>query len=280
MEEERYIENESTPTTQSTSPQSSAPFSKEKVSAGAEKVKNRLKGKLNRKALVTIGLALVILIGAIVGIRCATNNYMTPIRNMQKTANQHTANYRKALQTDIRNLGVSSGHMNDVVKILRKSDTFLDMNDSVSEFYEELYESRQDKYGDNFKITYTVEDKIKLEKSDLLDCQESYHQDMESAEGFVDAAEYFDDDDWVDFADGLGLTSAQAKKLVPALKKALKDIGRVEVTNGYELDIVKTITGDALDEPKEDSMTIRVVKVNGRWIRDDGFNPYSLIGSY
>lgn len=278
MDEERYIDNESTPTTEATPPQSDPTFSKENVTAGAEQVKSRLKGALNRKALISVALALVILIGAIVGSRYAANNYMTPIRTMEKQANQSTINYRKLLQTNIRKLGVSSGHARDIVNILRKSDDFLDTRDSLEEYYEERYESRQDNYGDNFKITYTVEDKIKLENSDLRDYQKEYRELVKSIKESVEDTEDFDTDDWGDLADALGLTRAQTKKLVQAVKKALKDIDRTEVTTGYELDVVKTITGDALDEPKETSGTVRVVKVNGRWILADDFDPYALLG--
>lgn len=283
MDEERYIDNESTPTTQSapmqsTSPQSDPTFSTENVTAGSEAVKNRLKGALNRKTLISVALALVILIGAIVGIRYAKNNYMTPIRTMEKQANQSTINYRKLLQTNIRKLGVSSGHARDIVNILRKSDDFLDTRDSLEEYYEERYESRQDNYGDNFKITYTVEDKIKLENSDLRDCQKEYRELVKHIKESIEDTEDYDTDDWGDLADALGLTRSQTKKLVQAVKKALKDIDRTEVTTGYELDVVKTITGDALDEPEEISGTIRVVKVNGRWILADDFDPYALLG--
>lgn len=278
MDEERYFENESTPTSQSRPPQSNPLFSGQNMSAGAENVKSRLKGTLNRKTLISVALALVILIGAIVGIRYAKNNYMTPIRTMEKQANQSTINYRKSLQTNIRKLGVSSGHAREIVDLLYKSDYFLDSFEDKEDDFAEIYEGYQDEYGDNFRISYTVEDKIELENSDLRDYQKEYRQSVKDAESFIEEAEDFDADDWGDFADSLDLTRAQAKKLVQAVKKALKDITRTEVTAGYELDVVKTISGDALDEPKETSGTVRVVKVNGRWIIADDFDPYALLG--
>lgn len=266
MDEERYIDNESTPTTEATPPQSDPTFSKENVTAGAEQLKSRLKGALNRKTLISVALALVILIGAIVGIRYAKNNYMTPIRAMEKEYNQRTTNSRKSMQSDIQKLGVSSGHARNIVNVLRKSNGFLDLWADDDDLFAEGYEYRQDNYGDNFKITYTVEDKIKLENSDLRDYQEQYRKWVKTITSDLAETEDFDADDWGDFADAVDLTRAQAKKLVQALEKGINDIERTEVTAGYELNVVKTITGDALDEPKETSGTIRVIKVNGRWI--------------
>lgn len=243
--------------------------SKENLLKAAINAKSWVKEKLNRKTIVTIGLILVVLIGAIVGIRYATNNYMTPVRYSIKLENQESINVKKYLKYGFKNLGAKNA--GEIVNILCESDDFLDLMDTLGENFEKTYERKQDKYGDDFKVTYTVEDKLKLEKADLRNYQKQFRQYVKYIEeGLEDTAD-FTSNDWGDFADALDLTRTQAKKYVTALEKMVNNIGRLEVTNGYELDIKVTITGSELDEPEESNSTIRVAKVNGRWIAVDTF---------
>lgn len=243
--------------------------SKENLLKAAINAKSWVKEKLNRKTIVTIGLILVVLIGAIVGIRYATNNYMTPVRYSIKLENKESINVKKYLKYGFRNLGAKNA--GEIVNILCESDDFLDLMDALEESLEKTYERKQNTYGDDFKVTYTVEDKLKLEKADLRNYQKQFRQYIKYIEEELEDTEDFTSSDWGDFADALDLTRTQAKKYVAALEKMVNDIGRLEVTNGYELDIKVTITGSELDEPEESNSTIRVAKVNGRWIAVDAF---------
>lgn len=236
---------------------------KEKLEPVKEKLKP-VKEKLNRKILVPVALILIILIGAISGIRYATNNYMTPIRSIEKLENQSSINAKKFMKTSLKDLGVKNA--DEIINILYESDAFLDMMDELEAAIEEAYEKNLDDYGDDFKLTYTVEEKIEMEKSDLRDYQKEFRQFVKDIEEELDETDDFTSDDWEDLADDFGLTRTQAKKLVSAIKKAVKEIGRPEVTAGYEVDILETRTGEMLDEPEETNSTVRVVKINGRWI--------------
>ena len=44
------------------------------------------------------------------------------------------------------------------------------------------------------------------------------------------------------------------------------DLGRLEVTKGYELDYKSVISGSYLEDPEESPDKMIVLKVNGRWI--------------
>lgn len=253
MDEELNIENE-TPVA-------------EKKKIELSKVKSWIKEKLTPKVLVIFGIALVVLIGAIVGIRYATNNYMTPVRYSEKLENRETIDGKKYLKTGFKYLGAKNG--GQILDILCESDDFLDYVEGIEEDCEENYEWMQDIYGDDFKVTYAVEDKIELEKADLRAFQKKFRQYVKNLEKLVEETEDFTASDWGDFADDMGLTRAQAKNFVRALGKMADDIGRVEVTAGYELDVLRTVTGDMLDEPMETVTTIRVMKANGHWIAVD-----------
>lgn len=145
------------------------------------------------------------------------------------------------------------------------------MTEHIEETVEEYYEDNQDEYGDNFKIQYTVEEKVKLEKTDLRDYQKSFRAYMEDIQYVIEQTDDFDTDDWQDLAEELEMTRTQAKKFIAALNNMVKDFGRLEVTAGYELDILRTITGEYLDEPEEEDITLEVVKVNGKWVLASNF---------
>ena len=244
-------------------------LSKEKWLQRFEKAKNWVNRKFTRKRLITACLVLVVLIGGIMGVRYATNNYMTPIHTAAKQENQKSINVKKYLRTGFRNMGAKNA--GELVNILCESDDFLDLMDDVEENFDKNYEQKLDNFGDDFKVTYAVEDKLKLEKSDLHNYQKWFRQYVKAIEEGLEDTEDFTTSDWGDFADELGLTRTQAKKYVAALKKMVSNIGRLEVTKGYELGVTVTITGSELDEPAEHNSTIQVVKVNGRWIAVDAF---------
>lgn len=231
--------------------------------------KNWMKGKLNPKTLIAVCVALIVLIGAYVGVGYATNNYTTPVRHMEKLENKKSISFKAYLKTALENMGATNA--GEIVKIMCESDDFLDEMDEFEESYEEAYEKKQDEYGDDFKIVYAIEDKLKLEKSDLRNYQKQYRQYISLAKEGLAEMEDYTSSDWNEMAENVGLTRTQVKKLVSALETMVDDIGRLEVTDGYELSIVKTVTGNMLDEPVETDMTIQVVKVNGRWVNAASF---------
>lgn len=228
-----------------------------------------LKKKNVQKYLLVGALLIVILIGAIASIRYAANNYMVPVRNAEKLENLESLDGKSFLKKSLKGLGVKNAR--EIINLCCESDLFLDMTEHIEETVEEYYEDNQDEYGDNFKIQYTVEEKVKLEKTDLRDYQKSFRAYMEDIQYIIEQTDDFDTDDWQDLAEELEMTRTQARKFIAALNNMVKDFGRLEVTAGYELDILRTITGEYLDEPEEEDITLEVVKVNGKWVLASNF---------
>ena len=65
---------------------------------------------------------------------------------------------------------------------------------------------------------------------------------------------------------------SQAKAAVEAARAYWEACGDLKVTDGYDIEVVRTITGEYLDEPTEEILNITVLKVGGRWISLNGFN--------
>ena len=64
-------------------------------------------------------------------------------------------------------------------------------------------------------------------------------------------------------------TRPEAIKMAPLVKEfenLVESLGRLEVTQGYEVELEYIITSKDMDEPFEMDATQVVLKVNGRWI--------------
>lgn len=261
-DEQLYQEKSSTPITQEKC-KNRFKVTKQDLNQLGNRTKDFLKGILTKKGLIIICLVVAVLVGVIVGIGYATNNYMTPVRYAEKQENRKHLNAKKYMRESFEVLGTKKGK--EIMKILCESDIYLDMMEDMEDAFEESYEKRQDAYGDNFKIKYTVEEKVALEKADLRKYRNSLRSLIGSLQDQMDETEDFDSHDWGDFAEELDLSRTQAKKLVASFCDMLEDIGRIEPTRGYELDVLRTVTGSMLDEPEEDNFTVIVLKINGRW---------------
>lgn len=251
---------------------------KEDIKRLGGSAKELLKKVFTKKTIIIAAVVAVILAGAILGIGFATNNYMTPVRYAQKQANMRSLNGKKAIRENLTRLGVKNA--GEIVKIMFQSDAFLDEVEELQDYVEERYEAKQDAWGDNFRIKYSVEDKIELEKSDLREYRNTFRQTVRTLQNALEYTEDYDSDDWEDLAEELDLSRTQTKKLVAVYREMLEKIDRVEVTAGYELDVLVTVTGDMLEEPGERNITLTVLKVNGRWITASDWHALGLVGDF
>lgn len=250
---------------------------KQVLATAEEKVKNvdLSKGKnfLNKwKKFIIAGVAaLVLVIAASIAIGLVTNNYMTPIKMMQKYENKSKFTMNKAA-LDFSN-GLATKEIKKINKILGKSesDYYIDTMEEFEEYIIESYEDNLDEYGKNYKVKYKLIEKTELEKSDLRDYRDDLRYTVKQIKSIVDEADDFGADDWEDIADELEMSKGAAKDLFAALEDLSKELGRVEVTKGYELELERIVTGSELDEPEVDETTVVVLKVNGRWIAYDSF---------
>lgn len=158
-----------------------------------------------------IGLAaIVVVVILILAILCG-GGYKKPIKNMIKAANTGKVTY--ALKTLPK----------QVQKEYKDDDDILER---VEESLENQKKADEKEFGDNVKYSVKILDKIKLEKEDLEEVEESLGEEFEEAE-------YVDDE---------------------------KD---VRVTKGYKV-AVKQIT-KGKDKKEVDYDTVYVYKVNGKW---------------
>jgi len=228
------------------------------------------KPKLNKKLLIPIiaGVAVVAVVLAIVLFAGGGGSYKTPLDLQMNALNAKTYDKYIDASTKASN-GLLDDAMKDYYDILRKTE----MLDYMEEFYEDKVDSYEDAYGKNYKFYYEVEDKDNLSKNDLKEAKEDLKNLADSLKHSIDEAKENDDDDWEDDAEDMGVSVAQAKKLLKAMESMYKALKSPKVSEGYALEVTIYVKGSELDEPEEyRSTTVNVYKVNGKWVSLDNLN--------
>lgn len=223
--------------------------------------------------ILTGVIVFIVVISLVLG--ALFNNYKTPVKLMEKNRNSKSFSSYMDRSIDMLN-GFCESEMKAILKVYKSSDDYKDdMEDAKDEFADQI-EDMKDEYGSNYKYTYTITDKERLEKEDLKNFRDELRNAADSLEAQIDEADDYDSDDWEDIADDAGISKAQAKKLYNAMDDVRKVLKKAQVTDGYELEVTIALTGSELDEPEENEMTIRVYKVDGRWISSSAMSGISL----
>ena len=257
---------------------SEQPAAVKKANAFLDKIKAKANAlidlfKADRKQFFikvgSVALAVVLAVTAIlVTFSLLTNTKKTPLQIEKKYMNKKRGYNPLTAQAEMLN-GFTEKEWKQIYKIMSKSDEYADYIDEFKENHADNVEDMKDEYGRNYKYTYKITDSEKLEKEDLRAFRKQIRSAAKSLDSFIEETEDYDFDDWSDAADETGLSRKQLKKVVKLLKKIEKKWSKAKVTKGYELEVTVKLTGKELDEPEEHETTVRVYKVNGRWISED-----------
>lgn len=223
---------------------------------------------LPKIVFIAAAAAIVVLIAGIVIFGAVTNTYKTPINEAISYMNAKKATAKIDGLPDLLN-GFLESEADNVLKTFKKTELYKDNKDDLIQELEDLIDDTEDVYGKNYKYSYKVEEKEKLEKEDLKDFRDQLKDLKDELGKALEETEDWDSDDWEDMAEELGVSKTDAKNLVKSLEKVHKALKSIKVTNGYELSIVQYLNGSELDEAEETELEIRVYKVNGRWVSMD-----------
>lgn len=218
---------------------------------------------LPKKVWIAAGAAVVAIIAVIVVLSILGNTYKTPIQEAEKLLNSTSVDKVIDRAPSLLN-GFGESELKKAIKILKKSDYYKDIKEDADDAFAELIEGLKDEYGSNYKIKIKVAEKEKLEKEDLKEFRDQLRQIGELSKQIDEMTS----DDYEAMAETIGISKSQAKDLAKVVKSFAKECKSASVKDGYELDLVISITGSELDEPEETEMTVRVFKVDGRWVPD------------
>lgn len=237
------------------------------TTAQSNDVVNQLIGVVKAKPIllaIPAGVIVLLLI-IIIAVAAGGGGYMDPINNYLSAVNKRNA--------DPIVLGTAMMPENkaklykDVMKQMSKAEDVADAFEDQTEYYEDMYEELDDEY-EKWKISFKVESKEKLDKTDLSDIQdelEDFYEDycedyIENIEDTLD-----DDDDIEDAAESLDIKESQVKSILKATKKCYESYDKVKVTEGYEIKGKFVIKYDDKERESEEFVRLVVVKVNGDW---------------
>lgn len=226
-----------------------------------------------RKIWIMAGAGIALIAAVILVLSLLGNTYKTPVQTTEKLLN--TALNGKSVEKIIDRApsilnGFGESEAKKLIKIIKKSDQYKDAIEDANDAYSELKERLEDECGKNCKIKIKIEDKEELEKEDVREFRDQLRKIGEMGKELDDIKT----DDYEDMAEDTGLSKPQVKDMVKIAKSFCKDCKSAKVSAGYELSLVITLTGSELDEPEETDMTLRVFKVDGRWVPD----VFSLVG--
>ena len=218
---------------------------------------------LPKKIWIIAGAAVVAIIAVIIVLSMLGNTYKTPIQAAEKLLNANSVEKIIDGVPSVLN-GFGESEAKKAIKILKKSDQYKDIIEDAEDAYKEAIEGMKDEYGDNYKIKIKIEDKEELEKEDVKAFRDQLREIGDMGKQLND----MDSDDYEDMADAIGISKSQAKDLIKIAKDFAKDCKSADVKAGYELNLILSMNGSELDEPEETEMTVRVFKVDGRWVPD------------
>ena len=207
----------------------------------------------------------------------------TPIKVMEKYANAREIKLEAVVKDMVG--GVEGNNAAKIIKLAAKSDEFKDKIEELEEDAVDAYEDNQDEYGKNFKIRYKNDKEVeeKLDRDDLKDYKSRIKDLGEDYAALGKALGKLKSGDLKDLADDLDMSTKELKECIDCLKTIGQKLKGAEVSEGYDLEYLITITGSELDEPEEDDGELTVLKVNGKWVSTQGlgllYTLYSTISN-
>ena len=150
----------------------------------------------------------------------------------------------------------------NLLKLLDSADYGASMN--------EMYDSYEKKVGKNLKFSYSIQDKTELDAAKLASIANTYKGLATTIKSYEDKVTKENSSTKSTLVNA-GVKAKDANdfcdKVASAIMKLRKEVeGITTISAGYDLKVRITYKGDK-DEDRSDQ-TIRVLKINGKWVFD------------
>lgn len=230
-------------------------------------------GKTKKRGLIiglvsaAVSIVTFIILMALL-IRGLSNTYKTPLD--REIAWLNSKNHSALEMITKQANGFLENEASPFIQLLKDND---DPGDLFMSLYgacsEDEFETLED-----YQFSYEIVHKEELDKSDLREFRDDLrYVGEEGTKEYEMMEDTFSSDDWREAAEDVHISKAEYKALCRAMNDVFTALENVEVTKGYELDILFSVTDLYLDETEEYDITICVYKVNGSWITE-----YILLG--
>lgn len=220
-------------------------------------------------ALVAVVLIIILLVNVL------GSSYQTPIKKLISTMNaksldsdDYMASYPKMISTlyndslKLAKEGVTLMGKENLLKLLDSADYGASMN--------AMYDSYEKKVGKNLKFSYSIQDKTELDAAKLASIANTYKGLATTIKSYEDKVTKENSSTKSTLVNA-GVKAKDANdfcdKVASAIMKLRKEVeGITTISAGYDLKVRITYKGDK-DEDRSDQ-TIRVLKINGKWVFD------------
>ncbi len=224
-----------------------------KIDLGSDKTK--------QLALLAASVVVIILLISMIA-SCGSKKYMKPITNVLNAFNKKITTPLKsysivATPEDTRNL---------ILEGMKLRDNYDDYMDNLKDETEDLFDDLNDDFK-NWKVTFKVSKKKKLDRDDLEDIRDYIQDNLgdrldSSVDRLEDVADDFDD-----YEVQWPCTEKQFKGYLKKFTSYAKRIQKAKVTAGYEIKGKFTVYKKGNREvATSDRITFTVIKLNGKWV--------------
>ena len=243
------------------------------------------------KKIAVIAAVVLVAAALIVGLCLLlfnSSSRTTPIKVLEKYVNAKEFE----VETVVRDMigGIEGNNAAKLIRLADDSDEFEDRFEELEEDAADAHQDKQDEYGKNFKIHYKNDKEVeeKLDRDELKDYKSDLKSLGEDYAALGKALGKLKSGDLKDLAEDLDMDVKDVKACIECLKTIGQKLKGAEITEGYDLEYLITITGSELDEPEEDDGELTVLKINGKWVSTQGLSLlYSIyyavqeaVGSY
>lgn len=213
-----------------------------------------------------IGLAVIVIFAVLFLKSCFFgSSYKTPLDDMLKIINKKQTNIDKI--ADVVVPAMLSDTYEEVIDLLKSNKEYKKdfkklydktLPDAIEDTYDQFYDSMENIYGKNIKVSYKIEDKEKLDKDERKAIASAYSSFAQLSSGITDCIEALEN--CTEFKE------KELKKLVKQVEALEKKLDKFKVSSGYVLDVEFTIKGKK--DKNTQNIDIVVIKADGDWMID------------
>ncbi len=226
--------------------------------------------KMKKRAILASVLSIMTIFASIYGaFSIIMNSYTKPIRDAEKIANATAEdyNYEDVMSKSYGGLGESE--LQTIFTVLSSSAVLSPALDEAQTNFASMIETRNQQYGENATVSYSVLSKEELSISELQQAKLSITEEGERLIGLGEFFETLTEQQIADLTESMDITTDDFEKLKDALKALGEEICGAQVSVGYHVQLTRTISdadGNVIDSQQ---LQTTVLNINGQWLAYD-----------
>ena len=237
--------------------------------AAVNKIKETLH-TMKKRAILASVLSIFTIVASIYGaFSIIMNSYTKPIREAEKIANAAPEDYDREAAMSKSFGGLGESDLETIFSVVNASAVLSPTLDEAQTTFASKIETRRQQYGDDAIVGYAVESKEELSISELQKAKTSITEQGERLIGLGEFFETLTEQQIADLTEAMDITPDDFEKLTNAVQSLGKEIAEAQVSVGYRVLLVRTITDENDNEIDTQKLQATVLNINGQWLAYD-----------